>query len=133
MQSHSSTPVMGRKKLALKKIENSTARQVTYSKRKDGMIKKAHELAVLCDTDIAVVMFSPSGRLTTFSSSRRFISLMQLLNFIFKCLSSFNLLLLVVFLKITLPWLCRVEDIFLRFLCRPDELKGGCVLLSILN
>lgn len=82
MQSHYSTPVMGRKKLALKKIENSTARQVTYSKRKDGMIKKAHELAVLCDTDIAVVMFSPSGRLTTFSSSRRFISLMQLLNFI---------------------------------------------------
>ncbi|KAI5666647.1 hypothetical protein M9H77_16500 [Catharanthus roseus] len=85
-----------RNKLALKKIENSTARQVTYSKRKDGMIKKANELAVLCDIDIAFIMFSPSGRLTCFSSNRSYFS-----------------------------GFCRVEDVFLRFLDRPDDLKGG--------
>ncbi|KAL8511148.1 hypothetical protein ACS0TY_017827 [Phlomoides rotata] len=60
---------MGRKKLALRKIESSTSRQVTYAKRKEGIIKKANELSVLCDTDVALIMFSPSGRLTAFASN----------------------------------------------------------------
>ncbi|KAL3820996.1 hypothetical protein ACJIZ3_006901 [Penstemon smallii] len=80
---------MGRKKLAMKRIENATTRQVTYTKRKDGLVKKATELSVLCDTDVALVMFSPIGRLTSFASNG------------------------------------RVEDIFLRFVDRPDELRGG--------
>ncbi|KAL2608582.1 hypothetical protein R1flu_027155 [Riccia fluitans] len=58
---------MGRVKLEIKKIENPTNRQVTYSKRRNGLIKKAHELSILCDIDIAVIMFSPSGKLTSFS------------------------------------------------------------------
>ncbi|KAI0507038.1 hypothetical protein KFK09_013156 [Dendrobium nobile] len=62
---------MGRVKLEIKKIENNTNRQVTFSKRRNGLIKKAYELSVLCDIDIALIMFSPSGRLSCFSGHRR--------------------------------------------------------------
>ncbi|XP_057503896.1 agamous-like MADS-box protein AGL104 isoform X4 [Actinidia eriantha] len=61
---------MGRVKLQIKKIENTTNRQVTFSKRRNGLIKKAYELSVLCDVDIALIMFSPSGRLSFFSGIR---------------------------------------------------------------
>ncbi|CAN1274315.1 Agamous-like MADS-box protein AGL104 [Linum perenne] len=58
---------MGRVKLEMKRIENTTNRQVTFSKRRNGLIKKAYELSVLCDVDVALIMFSPSGRLSFFS------------------------------------------------------------------
>uniref|UniRef100_A0A0D9X998 MADS-box domain-containing protein n=1 Tax=Leersia perrieri TaxID=77586 RepID=A0A0D9X998_9ORYZ len=61
---------MGRVKLPIKRIENTTNRQVTFSKRRNGLIKKAYELSVLCDIDVALLMFSPSGRLSHFSGSR---------------------------------------------------------------
>uniref|UniRef100_A0A0E0LWC5 MADS-box domain-containing protein n=1 Tax=Oryza punctata TaxID=4537 RepID=A0A0E0LWC5_ORYPU len=61
---------MGRVKLPIKRIENTTNRQVTFSKRRNGLIKKAYELSVLCDIDVALVMFSPSGRLNHFSGRR---------------------------------------------------------------
>ncbi|KAL9246377.1 hypothetical protein vseg_019919 [Gypsophila vaccaria] len=53
---------MGRVKLDIKKLENSSGRQATYSKRKQGILKKAEELATLCDIDLALVMFSPGGK-----------------------------------------------------------------------
>ncbi|KAJ8769600.1 hypothetical protein K2173_005203 [Erythroxylum novogranatense] len=62
---------MGRVKLQIKRIENKTNRQVTFSKRRNGLIKKAYELAVLCDIEIALIMFSPSGRLSHFSGKTR--------------------------------------------------------------
>ncbi|PKA56758.1 Agamous-like MADS-box protein AGL11 [Apostasia shenzhenica] len=58
-------------KLQIKRIENSVNRQVTFSKRRNGLIKKAYELCVLCDIDIALIMFSPSHRLSLFSGRRR--------------------------------------------------------------
>ncbi|XP_071702988.1 agamous-like MADS-box protein AGL104 isoform X2 [Rutidosis leptorrhynchoides] len=61
---------MGRVKLQIKKIENPTNRQVTFSKRRNGLIKKAYELSVLCDIDVALIMFSPSGRASIFSGTR---------------------------------------------------------------
>uniref|UniRef100_A0A2N9J1C1 MADS-box domain-containing protein n=1 Tax=Fagus sylvatica TaxID=28930 RepID=A0A2N9J1C1_FAGSY len=61
---------MGRVKLQIKKIENTTNRQVTFSKRRNGLIKKAYELSVLCDVDVALIMFSPSGRLSHFSGNK---------------------------------------------------------------
>ncbi|KAL5128643.1 Agamous-like MADS-box protein AGL104 [Glycine soja] len=67
----SSIKNMGRVKLEIKRIENPTNRQVTFSKRRNGLIKKAYELSILCDIDIAVIMFSPSGRLNHFSGRRR--------------------------------------------------------------
>ncbi|XP_059454904.1 agamous-like MADS-box protein AGL104 [Corylus avellana] len=61
---------MGRVKLQIKRIENTTNRQVTFSKRRNGLIKKAYELSVLCDVDVALIMFSPSGRLCHFSGNK---------------------------------------------------------------
>ncbi|XP_034599642.1 agamous-like MADS-box protein AGL104 [Setaria viridis] len=58
---------MGRVKLPIRRIENTTNRQVTFSKRRNGLVKKAYELSVLCDIDVALLMFSPSGRLSHFS------------------------------------------------------------------
>ncbi|KAL1199478.1 Agamous-like MADS-box protein AGL66 [Cardamine amara subsp. amara] len=62
---------MGRVKLEIKRIENTTNRQVTFSKRRNGLIKKAYELSILCDIDIALLMFSPSDRLGLFSGKTR--------------------------------------------------------------
>ncbi|RWR89873.1 agamous-like protein 67 [Cinnamomum micranthum f. kanehirae] len=62
---------MGRVKLQIKRIENNTNRQVTFSKRRNGLIKKAYELSILCDIDIALIMFSPSERVSHFSGKRR--------------------------------------------------------------
>ncbi|ESQ43354.1 hypothetical protein EUTSA_v10015303mg [Eutrema salsugineum] len=60
---------MVRGKIEIKKIENVTSRQVTFSKRRSGLFKKAHELSVLCDAQVAAIVFSQSGRLYEFSSS----------------------------------------------------------------
>ncbi|KAL9226466.1 hypothetical protein vseg_002277 [Gypsophila vaccaria] len=60
---------MGRGKIEIKKIEDANSRQVTFSKRRSGLLKKAHELAVLCDAEVAVIIFSSTGRLFDFSSA----------------------------------------------------------------
>ncbi|CAM8888864.1 unnamed protein product [Rhodiola kirilowii] len=49
---------MGRGRIELKKIENKVNRQVTFSKRRTGLFKKATELSVLCDAQIAIIIFS---------------------------------------------------------------------------
>ncbi|KAL2892801.1 Floral homeotic protein DEFICIENS [Bienertia sinuspersici] len=59
---------MARGKIQIKKIENQTNRQVTYSKRRNGLFKKANELAVLCDATVSVVMISSSNKLHEFHS-----------------------------------------------------------------
>lgn len=61
---------MGRVKLKIKKLESSGNRQVTYSKRRNGILKKAKELSILCDVDITLLMFSPTGRPTLFQGER---------------------------------------------------------------
>ncbi|XP_061347027.1 MADS-box protein AGL42-like isoform X1 [Gastrolobium bilobum] len=60
---------MGRGKIQMKKIEKESSRQVTFSKRRGGLLKKASELSVLCDAQVAVIIFSQKGRLYEFSSS----------------------------------------------------------------
>uniref|UniRef100_A0A1J3H8J4 Agamous-like MADS-box protein AGL15 n=1 Tax=Noccaea caerulescens TaxID=107243 RepID=A0A1J3H8J4_NOCCA len=60
---------MGRGKIEIKRIENSNSRQVTFSKRRAGLLKKAHELSVLCDAEVAVIVFSKSGKLFEFAST----------------------------------------------------------------
>ncbi|GMN21898.1 hypothetical protein TIFTF001_051162 [Ficus carica] len=52
----------------MRRIENATNRQVTFSKRRNGLLKKARELSVLCDVPVAVIVFSQKGRLYQFSS-----------------------------------------------------------------
>ncbi|XP_029121384.1 MADS-box transcription factor 23 isoform X4 [Elaeis guineensis] len=60
---------MGRGKIVIRRIENSTSRQVTFSKRRKGLLKKAKELAILCDAEVGFVIFSSTGRLYDFASS----------------------------------------------------------------
>ncbi|XP_010941171.1 MADS-box protein SOC1 isoform X2 [Elaeis guineensis] len=60
---------MVRGKTEVRRIENATSRQVTFSKRRNGLLKKAFELSVLCDAEVALIVFSPRGKLYEFSSS----------------------------------------------------------------
>ncbi|XP_060167928.1 MADS-box protein SVP-like isoform X1 [Lycium barbarum] len=60
---------MVRQKIQIKKIDNLTARQVTFSKRRRGLFKKAQELSTLCDADIGLIVFSATGKLFEYSSS----------------------------------------------------------------
>lgn len=53
----------------MRRIENATSRQVTFSKRRNGLLKKAFELSVLCDAEVALIVFSPRGKLYEFASS----------------------------------------------------------------
>lgn len=59
---------MGRGKVEVKRIENKTSRQVTFSKRRAGLLKKTHELSVLCDAQIGLIIFSTKGKLFEYSS-----------------------------------------------------------------
>ncbi|KAL1534808.1 Floral homeotic protein [Salvia divinorum] len=59
---------MARGKIQIKKIENQTNRQVTYSKRRNGLFKKAHELTVLCDAKISIIMISSTQKLHEYIS-----------------------------------------------------------------
>ncbi|KAL2923560.1 Agamous-like MADS-box protein AGL18 [Bienertia sinuspersici] len=61
---------MGRGKIEIKKIENINSRQVTFSKRRSGLVKKATELSVLCDCDVGLVIISSTNKLYEYSSKR---------------------------------------------------------------
>ncbi|XP_074316472.1 agamous-like MADS-box protein MADS2 [Silene latifolia] len=60
---------MGRGRVELKRIENKINRQVTFAKRRNGLLKKAYELSILCDAEVALIIFSNRGKLYEFSSS----------------------------------------------------------------
>ncbi|KAE8681488.1 MADS-box transcription factor 6 [Hibiscus syriacus] len=60
---------MGRGKVVLERIENKINRQVTFSKRRNGLLKKAYELSVLCDAEVALIVFSSRGKLSEFASN----------------------------------------------------------------
>jgi hypothetical protein len=61
---------MARERREIKRIESAAARQVTFSKRRRGLFKKAEELSVLCDADVALIVFSSTSKLSQFASSR---------------------------------------------------------------
>ncbi|XP_009757151.1 agamous-like MADS-box protein MADS2 [Nicotiana sylvestris] len=60
---------MGRGRVELKRIENKINRQVTFAKRRNGLLKKAYELSVLCEAEVALIIFSNRGKLYEFCSS----------------------------------------------------------------
>ncbi|XP_058726745.1 MADS-box transcription factor 23-like [Vicia villosa] len=60
---------MGRRKIEIKKIENLVSRQATFSKRQKELFKKAKELSILCDAEVAVIIFSNTDNLYEFSST----------------------------------------------------------------
>ncbi|KAK7369175.1 hypothetical protein VNO80_11210 [Phaseolus coccineus] len=59
----------GRGKIEIKRIENTTSRQVTFCKRRNGLLKKAYELSVLCDAEVALIVFSNRGRLYEYANN----------------------------------------------------------------
>ncbi|XP_068656626.1 agamous-like MADS-box protein AP1 [Aristolochia californica] len=59
---------MGRGRVQLKRIENKINRQVTFSKRRNGLLKKAHEISVLCDAEVALIVFSNRGKLFEYAT-----------------------------------------------------------------
>nr|XP_043630580.1 agamous-like MADS-box protein MADS3 [Erigeron canadensis] len=59
---------MGRGRVELKRIENKINRQVTFSKRRNGLLKKAYELSVLCDAEVGLIIFSSRDKLYEFGS-----------------------------------------------------------------
>ncbi|KAL1226090.1 MADS-box protein FLOWERING LOCUS C [Cardamine amara subsp. amara] len=73
---------MGRKKLEIKRIENKSSRQVTFSKRRNGLIEKARQLSVLCDASVALLVVSASGKLYSFSSGDKYAFSLSGLSFI---------------------------------------------------
>ncbi|XP_037945929.1 myocyte-specific enhancer factor 2 isoform X12 [Teleopsis dalmanni] len=60
---------MGRKKIQISRITDERNRQVTFNKRKFGVMKKAYELSVLCDCEIALIIFSSSNKLYQYAST----------------------------------------------------------------
>ncbi|XAR62056.1 hypothetical protein NMG60_11016642 [Bertholletia excelsa] len=85
---------MGRGKIVIRRIDNSTSRQVTFSKRRNGLLKKAKELAILCDAEVGVIIFSSTGKLYDFASNRSLLSPICLL------LSYFNYSLYLAYLEL---------------------------------
>lgn len=69
---------MGRGRVELKRIENKINRQVTFAKRRTGLLKKAYELSVLCDAEVALIIFSNRGKLYEFCSSPRYKNILSL-------------------------------------------------------
>ncbi|KAK8564403.1 hypothetical protein V6N13_005371 [Hibiscus sabdariffa] len=61
-QAKTSKATKGRQKIQIKKLENESSRQVTFSKRRNGLFKKASELCVLCGANIGIIVFSPKGK-----------------------------------------------------------------------
>ena len=81
---------MGRGRVELKRIENKINRQVSFSKRRSGLLKKAREISVLCDADVALIVFSPRAKLLDYSNQPSYVTFFSSLLFLlYACLSVF--------------------------------------------
>ncbi|ESR34573.1 hypothetical protein CICLE_v10006530mg [Citrus x clementina] len=76
----------GRQKIQMKRIENEDGRLITFSKRRSGIYKKASELVTLTGSEIAILVFSQSGKPFSFGHpsieavANRFMGLNQPVN-----------------------------------------------------
>lgn len=61
---------MGRRKIEIVRIDNERHRQVTFTKRKGGLIKKATELSILCDAEVAVIIFTDNQKMSIYASGK---------------------------------------------------------------
>ena len=62
-------PRKGRQKIEITKIPKKNHLQVTFSKRRSGLFKKASELCTLCGANVAIIVFSPTGKVFSFGHS----------------------------------------------------------------
>ncbi|KAL2477657.1 MADS-box domain-containing protein [Forsythia ovata] len=56
----------GRQRVNMARMENESNLQVTFSKRRAGLFKKASELSTLCGVDIGLIVFSPGEKAFSF-------------------------------------------------------------------
>jgi hypothetical protein len=70
----------GRKKIEIKKLDKESNKQVTFSKRRQGLFKKASELCILCDVRAAIIVFSPADKLYSFGHPNTDIILTSYIN-----------------------------------------------------
>ncbi|KAH7295324.1 hypothetical protein KP509_27G042700 [Ceratopteris richardii] len=61
---------MPKRTVKIKRIENAATRQITLLKRRAGLFKKAHDLSVLCEAEVAIIIFSEKGKLFEFARPR---------------------------------------------------------------
>ncbi|KAI8025851.1 Agamous-like MADS-box protein AGL62 [Camellia lanceoleosa] len=59
----------GRQKITMAKMENESNLQVTFSKRRSGLFKKASELSILCGAEVGIIVFSPGKKAYSFGHS----------------------------------------------------------------
>jgi len=101
---------MGRGRVELKRIENKINRQVTFSKRRNGLLKKAYELSVLCDAEVALIIFSSRGKLYEFGNVGYYLSLsfslsLNCKNLSYPCIYLICPHILIYFLEVLCPFL----------------------------
>ncbi|GAB4853356.1 MADS-box transcription factor anr1, partial [Ancistrocladus abbreviatus] len=60
---------MRKGKIPIERIDNTASRQVTFTKRRKGLLKKAKELSVLCNVEVGLIIFSTSDKLYEYASS----------------------------------------------------------------
>ncbi|CEJ00430.1 Putative MADS-box transcription enhancer factor 2D [Rhizopus microsporus] len=61
---------MGRRKIRIEPIRDDRNRQVTFLKRKQGLMKKAYELSVLCNCEVALIIFNnQNNKLVQYAST----------------------------------------------------------------
>ncbi|KAG2623478.1 hypothetical protein PVAP13_3KG063000 [Panicum virgatum] len=68
---------MVRGKVQMRRIENPVHRRVTFSKRREGLLKKARELSVLCGADVGVIIFSSTGKVHDLATNGNMQSLVE--------------------------------------------------------
>ena len=118
---------MGRK-IEIKKIEETSKRQVTFSKRRSTLLKKAKEIAISGDVDVLLVAFSTAQRLSKFCSKNRYCIYDTDKNFV-------TLYLLLICIKriarltffLLNFYFCRIEDILQRYIELPIARKFSYV------
>jgi hypothetical protein len=81
---------MGRGKIDIRRIENSSSRNVTFSKRRVGLVKKAQELSILCDAQVGLLIFSPSGKMFEYSNPRYIDPFLRFVYAMFCCALKFS-------------------------------------------
>ncbi|KAJ4828094.1 hypothetical protein Tsubulata_038867 [Turnera subulata] len=68
---------MGRKKVVMKRIEKKSYREVTFSKRRNGLFKKAQDLSILCDAQVAILITSSGGKLYSSSTPDSLVKILE--------------------------------------------------------
>lgn len=125
---------MVRGKTQMRRIENATSRQVTFSKRRNGLLKKAFELSVLCDAEVALIIFSPRGKLHEFASSRYITYIHNI--YIYMCRDLLHPLIFETETK-RLPLKFEIQTYILSFVCMylynmiPPSIMAVNMILSI--